>query len=233
MDKKTFQYLVKKYYPNINQKAFDLFDSYLNFLTQKNKELNLTRLDKPELIYGSYLYDSIIPYKTLDFNNIKIILDIGSGSGIPGIALKIIFPNLHLTIIESNNKKVKFLNELVKHLNLTNVTVINKRAEEIKEDEYETFDLVTSRAVADVKTILEISVGYLKVNGILVIPKSKNYLNEMKNINYLLKELSLKELKHEHFISENNYTHNVLIYTKVKKTNRKYPRSWSQIIKNK
>ena len=108
----------------------------------------MTNLAKEELIYQNYFFDSIIPYRNVDFNEIKSVLDIGSGSGIPGVLLKLMFREINLTLIEATEKKAKFIQNLANELCLENVNVIHKRAEDIKQEEYESFDMVTSRAVA-------------------------------------------------------------------------------------
>ena len=113
---------------------------------------------------------------------------------------------------------------LVNKLNLQNIFFWNKRAENIKSDEYEKFDIVTSRAVGPLKIIMEISVPYCKVNGLIIQPKSKNYINEQKDFSKLLPSLNIKLTKIENFTSENNHEHHVFIYKKEKVTNRRFPR---------
>jgi 16S rRNA (guanine527-N7)-methyltransferase len=151
-------------FTNVNDDFSKQIEKYKIFLQKYNQNVNLTRLDSEEKIYGEYFYESIVPFTKINLNKIVSVLDIGSGSGIPGIVLKLLHPHLQLTIIEANSKKTKFLIELIRELNV-DVNVINKRAEEIEEDEYETFDLVTSRAVAPLNAIIEISLPYVKIGG--------------------------------------------------------------------
>ncbi len=204
------------------------FIIYKNFLQQQNQIHNLTRLDKEDIIYDQYFYESLVPYKDFDFNNISL-LDIGSGSGIPGIALKILFPKMELTILESNAKKITFMKELATKLGFDNIMFWNQRAEEIKDNQYETFDIVTSRAVASLKIILEISTPYLKVGGMLIEPKSLNYEKEYQEAGNIIQELnlSLKQIKH----IQDKKEHFVFFFNKDKITNRTFPRKWKDIIK--
>jgi 16S rRNA (guanine527-N7)-methyltransferase len=164
MNKNTFETEIKKVFTNINRDFFSTVEIYKSFLQDYNKKINLTRLDGEDKIYGDYFYESIIPYKDLDFSNIKHVLDIGSGSGIPGVVLKLLYPHIELTIIESNNKKVTFLNELAKLLNIQ-ITVLANRAEDLARQYNEQFDLVTSRAVASLQAIVEISIRFVKIGG--------------------------------------------------------------------
>lgn len=231
MNKQELITEVNKNFNNVDSKWIDQIEIYRNFLTEYNKKVNLTRLDHESKVYGLYFYESIIPYKDIDFSKINSVLDIGSGSGIPGVVLKIMFPHIHLGIIESNNKKVTFLKELVSKLGLKNVDVYLKRAEDIKEDEYESYDLVTSRAVGKLKAMLEVSTPYAKVKGLVVIPKSQNYQQETNGLYHLNKRLDVEQ-KMNSFVSANDIQHNVFVFKKTHKTNRIYPRSWSKIAKD-
>ena len=184
-----------------------------------------------KIVYAKYFYESLIPYSEIDFSNCKNVLDIGSGSGIPGILLKLIHPHIKLQIIEATGKKVEFMKQLVQKLGLDGVIVSHQRAEEIKDSDREKFDLVTSRAVAELKVILEVSAPYAKVNGLIIEPKSTNYLTEQKNANNIIKSLHLLQEADVEFISVNKILHHVLIYKKMAKTDKKYPRSWKVITK--
>ena len=229
MNKEQFKALIKKNFKNIPNDFFDQIEVYKNFIQIKNKLLNLTNLASEDVIYQKYFFDSVIDYKEIDFSKLRKVLDIGSGSGIPGIIIKLLFKHIDLTIIEATNKKVKFLNELVEQLHLENVTIINKRAESIDDNEYETFDLVTSRAVAELKVLLEISAPYAKVSGLIVEPKSKKGNIELKQSENVIKELNLS-LINEHEFTSNDVLHHIFVFKKEKKTNKKYPRIWKQII---
>jgi 16S rRNA (guanine527-N7)-methyltransferase len=224
MTQQEFVKVIKDNFEDIDSNFFNQIEKYKVFLQKYNLNINLTRLDHEDKIYGEYFYESVIPFTKVDLKKAVSILDIGSGSGIPGIVLKLLYPSLQLTIIEANGKKVKFLVELTRHLGI-NANIINKRAEEIEEHEYETFDLVTSRAVATLNAIIEVSLPYVKVNGLLLEPKSQNYLNEMKDTDILIKNLGGTLDKIHNFISFNKFTHNVIVIRKTQKTNHRYPRA--------
>jgi 16S rRNA (guanine527-N7)-methyltransferase len=172
MNKIEFINNIQKIFKNIPLNFFDQIEKYKEFLQEYNQKTNLTRLDDERIIYAEYFYESIIPYKDCNFINVNKVLDIGSGSGIPGIILKLLCPNISLTIIEANNKKCVFLKQLCKHLKIDAV-ILNQRAEKILSHQREHFDLVTSRAVAPLSIIVELSLPYLKINGLLIEPKSR------------------------------------------------------------
>ena len=232
MNRQEFEIAIKQNFKNIPNDFFEKIETYKKFLQAKNQEFNLTNLAKEELIYQNYFFDSIIPYKNVDFNKIKSVLDIGSGSGIPGVLLKLMFREINLTLIEATEKKAKFIQNLANELNLEQVNVIHKRAEDIKQDEYESFDIVTSRAVAELKAILEISVPYAKTSGLIVEPKSRKFKQEFEASKRIIKELDIT-LKNEEEFEFNGTFHHVFIFKKNKNTNRKYPRNWKQIVSGK
>ncbi len=220
---------------NLLAKDFELteamkqqFITYKNYLQEQNKVHNLTRLDSEDIIYEQYFYESIVPYKGFDFNH-KSLLDIGSGSGIPGIALKILFPHMSLTILESNTKKINFMQSLAQTLGFDDITFFNQRAEEISSNQRETFDYVTSRAVAALKILVEISTPYLKVGGMLIEPKSLNYEQEHLEAQPIMKgmNVSLKEIIHYEEFKQ----HYIFLMIKDKITSKDFPRKWKDIIK--
>lgn len=205
---------------------------YKDFLQQENKKYNLTRLDKPEIIYDQYFYQSLINFKPELFSNPNMnVLDIGSGSGIPGILLKIIFKNINLYIVESNSKKCKFLTELSKKLNLENVYVFNQRCEDFIKTKRNFFDLITCRAVAELHVLLELSIPGLKINGIGYFLKSSNFMSELKNAEKITQNLDINPpLINEIIYEDKKFVS--LEYTKIKENSLIYPRSWKEIISN-
>lgn len=213
---------------NITPRMVEQLDLYKTFLQEQNKIHNLTRLDKEDIIYQEYFYDSIAPFFLIDLNN-KKILDIGSGSGTPGIILKILFPLLQLTIIESNNKKIEFIKLLIFKLDLKNIEILNMRAELIIKSQRELFDIVTSRAVASLKILIEISTPYLKVGGLLIEPKGLNHNEEYNNSESIIKNMDLELLEIKEVITpKKNY---IYVFKKNSISNEMYPREWKEIIK--
>lgn len=229
VDKNDFATLINKFFPNCDKDFSNRIEKYKEFLQLKNKEFNLTRLDKESIVYEQYFFNSLIPYQNIINNDSLKILDIGSGSGIPGVALLCLFPNLQLTIIEPNKKKCVFLNELVKILNLK-ANILNTRAEEVEKKYINYFDIVTSRAVAELKIILEISSIYCKINGMIIVPKSNNYSIELSNAKNIVTILKLNNYKINTFDMQ-NYHHNVFVFKKTTATPNGYPRTWKEIIK--
>lgn len=203
-------------------------DAYKDFLQYQNKSMNLTRLDGDDVIWSKYFWQSIMVYNLVDFDKVKTVLDVGSGSGIPGIVIKLFFPNIKLTIVESSHKKCGFLNQLVQLLHLNNVEIICQRIEQTSTKRQ--FDLTTAKAVAPVETILEMLVPFTKVGGTIVVPKSKNFLTEVKDLNKELKQLGAK-LNTIDVREDANIAFYTIYAHKVNKTNPKYPRDYKKIIK--
>ena len=231
MNKIEFINAVNKKFKNPDPHFFDQIEKYKNIIQEYDQKISLSNLVSNEKIYGEYFYESIIPYANVDFKNDTKLLDIGSGSGIPGIVLKLLYPFISLTIIEATAKKANFMKLLVSELNLDNVTILNKRAEDIKSFEREQFDIVTSRAVAPLFAILELSTAYAKVGGLIIQPKSKNFNQELLEAKEIINKLDLQLINQDEFTSINNYFHHVFYFKKLKKTNELYPRSWSKIVR--
>ena len=214
---------------NINN-TIDKFKKYHEFLKQENKKINLTRLDSDELFWGQYLYQSIICYRHVNFKEINSLLDVGSGSGIPGMALKILWPHLKLTIIESNGKKIEFLKQLVELLQLNNVDIIYDRAEAVIKYDSRKYDLTTARAVGEVKILLELLAPYTQISGQIILPKSIGYKQEIENIDYQLNKLRIELKEIDGFVAE-GFSHFVLYFYKKEKTPDIYPRDFKGIMK--
>jgi 16S rRNA (guanine527-N7)-methyltransferase len=223
MNKLEFQKHVNDAFKNISPTFFETIEAYKTFLNESNQTLNLTRLNTEDKIYGEYFFESIIPYKSVDFSKINFVLDIGSGSGIPGIILKILYPHINLTIIEANTKKCVFLKQLSEQLSI-NVQILNQRAENIENTQREMFDLVTSRAVTILPILLEISLPYVKVGGMLIEPKSKMGKQEINGVEKNIINLGGRLEKILEFSSINNRFHMVIFVAKVKKTDHSFPR---------
>lgn len=215
---------------NATNEQIKQFEQYKKLVQIANQHENLTRLCDENKIYGQYFYNSIYPFTTLNWTNINNLLDVGSGSGIPGIALAILHPNQHLTIVEANTKKINFLSEVVKTLELAHVQLINERAESISEMYKNYFDLTTARAVAKIKVILELTIPYLKVNGTCLLLKGENWQQELKEAQEIMQALSVK-LDHVLTYQEGNNVSYALFFTKTKLTSEKYPRKWTEIKK--
>ena len=205
------------------------FSLYYNFLIQENEKYNLTNITEKDEAYIKHFYDSIQLEQVIDFNNIKTLCDVGSGAGFPSIPLKIIYPHLHITIIEPTLKRCNFLNNLVELLQLDNVTIINDRAENMTSLR-ENFDIVTARAVAAMPILLELCVPLTKVNGYFISLKGSSFHEEMMKSSNAIKLLDVKVNKVLEYELLNNYgKRSIIMFEKIKQTNNKYPRKYSLI----
>ena len=215
---------------NATDEQINAFHQYKQLVQTANQHENLTRLCAEDKVYGQYFYNSIYPFTTIDWTKISSMLDVGSGSGIPGIALAILHPKQYLTIVEANTKKINFLNTVVKELNLNNVQLLNERAECMSKMYKNYFDLTTARAVAKIKVILELTIPYLKVNGTCILLKGENWNEELNEAHDIMQALSVK-LDHVLTYQERNNSSYALFFTKTKLTSDLYPRKWMEIKK--
>lgn len=206
-------------------------ETYKEMLIEYNKKFNLTAITNPEDIYLKHFYDSLTLSKVIDLNQELKVLDIGTGAGFPGLVLKIFFPNLKITLLDSNNKKITFLQAVINELQLENIECIHGRAEELPENMREYFDIVTSRAVANFRILTELSVPFVKVNGYFISLKGKAE-EEIKEAETTIKELDSKIEKIEKFILPDNISERTIIMIKKEKTTPNiYPRKYDRIIK--
>lgn len=204
---------------------------YYNTLIEWNKVMNLTSITDKDEVYLKHFYDSMTLAKVIDNKNYKIC-DIGAGAGFPSIPLKIVMPNLDITIVDSLNKRINFLNELIKKLDLKNVRAIHQRAEEHAVNNYEKYDIVTARAVARLNILDELCMPLVKVNGSFISLKAdaKEEIEEAKKGIKILGGNIVNIIEFKLPIEESNRT--IIEIKKIKNTNKKYPRSFSKIKNN-
>ena len=205
------------------------FEKYRDLLLEWNEKFNLTAITDLDEIEEKHFIDSLYTCKFIDFSKGKL-LDIGSGAGFPGIPLAIAFPKLKVTLLESNGKKVSFLEEVKSQLGLENVSVINGRAEDLKQRDY--YDFITARAVKQLNILVELSLPFVKVHGLLVAYKGSNAETELEEAKSALRKLnsSVKFIKsYELPISQDN--RKLLVISKAKPCQKKYPRNYSEIVK--
>lgn len=218
---------------NINPTREELkkLEVYANMLLEYNKKFNLTAITKIGEIYLKHFYDSLTLTKVIDLNSELKVLDIGTGAGFPGIVLKIFFPKLEITLLDSNNKKIMFLNNVIKELKLEGIKTIHGRAEELPKEFRENFDIVTSRAVANLRVLTELSISYVKVGGYFIALKGKAE-EELKESESTLKILDCKIEQQERFILPDNISERTIIKIKKEKpTPSTIPRKYDKIIK--
>ena len=148
---------VKKLGIKISDEELNKLDIYVKFLLEYNEHTNLTAIKKEEDVYLKHFYDSLTISYVINLEEEKILLDIGTGAGFPGMILKIFFPNLKVTLLDSNNKKTKFLEKLRDKLNLNDVEIINDRVENLAKTRLNYYDVVTARAVTNMTVLTELA----------------------------------------------------------------------------
>lgn len=230
MNKETFIKELKKLNIELKETTLAMLNEYYNILKEENQKYNLTRIIEEEDVYLKHFYDSLTITKIIDINN-QSICDLGSGAGFPGLVLGICFPSAKLTLIESNGKKCNFLNIVKEKLNLNNVTIINTRIEEYAKENRELYDIVTARAVAPLKHLLEYGIPLIKIDGVFIAMKA-NVENEEQNIVNYYNKLNIKEEQRIVFnLPYENSIRTLIKYQKEKETDRRYPRRYNEIIK--
>lgn len=219
--------LLKEY--GLSESQISSFARYEELLLEWNEKFNLTAITDRDEIEEKHFIDSLYLDKFVDLDN-KSLLDVGSGAGFPGIPLAIAHPKLKVTLLESNGKKITFLNEVVKQLGLNNVEVVQGRAEEFARRE--SFDIVTARAVKELNILLEICFHLVKIGGSFIAYKSSNVDQEIKNAAHAYKVLEIsKTNKFEYKLPKSQDNRVLLVISKDKATKKKYPRNYSEIVK--
>ena len=206
------------------------FYKYMNMLIEWNEKINLTAIIEPNEIILKHFIDSLTIYK--DIPNKSSVVDVGTGAGFPGIVLKIFFPNLKITLVDSLNKRVNYLNTIIKKLGLVNIEAVHSRMEDFSKVNEEKYDIITARAVANLSVLSEISVKALKIQGKLVFMKALCD-DELEMVLPKLSILGLKFNKVDKFllpIEESNRS--LIVFEKIKTTPNKYPRNIDKIKKN-
>lgn len=230
MNKEIFMKELKKLNIELKETTLAMLNEYYSILKEENQKYNLTRIIEEDDVYLKHFYDSLTITKIIDINN-QSICDLGSGAGFPGLVLGICFPSAKLTLIESNGKKCNFLNIVKKKLNLNNVTIINTRIEEYAKENRELYDIVTARAVAPLKHLLEYGIPLVKINGVFIAMKA-NVENEEQNIDNYYNKLNIKEEQRIVFnLPHENSIRTLIKYQKEKETDKRYPRRYNEIIK--
>lgn len=212
---------------SLNDFQIKQFLKYYELLIEKNKVMNLTAITEFEEVVIKHFIDSISIAKYFDVENVKNIIDIGTGAGFPGIPLKIAYPHLNITLLDSLNKRIKFLAEVCDELGLENVELIHGRAEDFGNDKNyrEKYNICVSRAVANLSTLSEYCLPFVKTNGYFISYKSGNIEEELTNSKNALHLLSAELEKVENFILPGtNIARSFVFIKKIKNMVKKYPR---------
>ena len=214
---------------NLNEDQLFKLDKFYNLLITWNEKINLTRIVSKEDVYLKHFYDSLTLIKEVDLTKDLTLCDVGTGAGFPGIVLKIVFPNLKITLIDALQKRVNYLNEIIKDLELTDICAIHARSEDYARNNYEKFDVVTARAVANLRILSELCIPMVKVNGYFVAMKA-SVIDEVNDSKSILKELNSEIISINEFtLPYENSLRTLIKITKNDKTSHKYPRKFDKI----
>ncbi|WP_153733036.1 16S rRNA (guanine(527)-N(7))-methyltransferase RsmG [Sporosarcina obsidiansis] len=224
----------EQFYEALQQKGIELsdvqkqqFKRYFEVLVEWNEKMNLTAITDAPSVYLKHFYDSITSSFYVDLSSIQSICDVGAGAGFPSIPLKICYPHLQVTIVDSLNKRITFLNHLANELKLEKVAFVHARAEEFGRDpKYrEQFDLVTARAVARLSVLSELCLPLAKQGGFFVSMKGAAASEELQDATRAVKLLGgVLQEEHEFLLPVENSERHIFIIKKEKQTPKKYPR---------
>lgn len=202
MTKEQFIAALKEINITLSLEQQQKLDQFYHLLVEWNEKINLTRITSEEDVYLKHFYDSLTIVKVVDLNKVHTLCDVGTGAGFPGIVLKIVFPHLKITLIDSLQKRVNYLNSIIKDLSLNEIEAIHSRGE----DYHEKFDVVTARAVANIEKLLTYTMHLVKNQGVLVAMKA-NITEELNqavqqkiNRKYTIKKIEQFSLPYENSI---------------------------------
>lgn len=231
MNKENFIIELQKLNINLTPKQISDLDYYCHFLIEYNQHTNLTAIKEENQVYLKHFYDSLTIVKGLDLSKYHNLIDIGTGAGFPGMVLKIVFPHLNITLLDSNNKKITFLQQLAEKLNLTNINFFHGRAEEFCQKNRETFEIVTARAVSNMNTLAELCLPLVKKDYYFIALKGSNK-EEIIDAQNAISILGGKIKKNIEFnLPIEDSGRNIVVIKKIKNTPNVYPRRYEKIIK--
>ena len=210
MNKEEFIEELEKLNIMLSSIQLEQLDKYYHLLVEWNKKINLTRIIDEKDVYLKHFYDSITLIKVIDLNKELSLCDIGTGAGFPGIVLKIVFPKIKITLIDSLLKRINFLNTVISELGLKDIEAIHTRAEDYVKFHKNEFDIVTSRAVSRLNNLLTYSIPLVKKGGYF-IPMKANCSEELIEIKDKIKKMNITIEKVEEFNLPIENSHRTLI----------------------
>ncbi|MCM0647024.1 16S rRNA (guanine(527)-N(7))-methyltransferase RsmG [Clostridium swellfunianum] len=212
---------------SFDEQKYNQFIRYKDMVKEWNEKINLTAITEDEEIIKKHFIDSIKALKSTELKNAKKIIDVGTGAGFPGIPLKIVIPELEVVLLDSLNKRVNFLNEVINSLGLKNITAVHGRAEDFAANPSyrEKFDAAVSRAVANLAVLSEFCIPFVKVNGYFIALKGPAVEEEIKAGTKAVETLggTIKDVI-EVQVEGTDLNHNLVVVKKVKNTPKSYPR---------
>lgn len=209
----------------LTDSQLNAFETYYDMLIDRNKVMNLTAITEFDEVMDKHFLDSVYLFRSIELKADYKLIDIGTGAGFPGIPLKIVFPELKITLLDSLNKRVGFLNDVIAELNLNDIEAIHGRAEDIARDKLyrASYDIAVSRAVANLSTLSEYCLPFVKIGGKFVSYKSGDCADEVDNAKAAIHLLGGKINKIDEFSYSNN-SRSFIVIDKVMNTSNKYPR---------
>ena len=212
---------------NLSEEQIEQFIMYYDILIETNKVMNLTAITETKEVIEKHFIDSLSIVKSIDLTKQIKVIDIGTGAGFPGIPLKICYPQLEVTLLDSLNKRVKFLNDVISLLKIEKIETIHGRSEELGQNvKYrETFDICVSRAVANLSTLSEYCIPFVKIGGKFISYKSGNCKDEVQKAKRAVDKLGGKlDGIVEFYINNTDISRSLVEISKIKSTPKKYPR---------
>ena len=208
------------------------FFKYMNLLLEWNEKINLTAITDVDDIILKHFIDSMTVLKYIEKG--KSIIDVGTGAGFPGIPIAIMREDVKITLLDSVNKRINFLNEVCSELKINNIETIHGRAEEAGQNKQyrEKYDIAVSRAVANMTTLSEYLIPFVKVGGICICMKGSEIDHELEQAKFAIKELGGKIEKVEKFNLPNDISRSIVVIRKIKNTDKIYPRASAKIKKS-
>lgn len=212
---------------NLSDMQINKFNDYYELLIERNKVMNLTAITDYEEVLRKHFIDSLTCVKVVELNQLDSVIDIGTGAGFPGLPLKIVFPHLSVTLVDSLAKRINFLNETIDCLDLNKIKAIHGRAEELAKipEHREAYDLCVSRAVANYTTLLEYCLPFVRLDGVFIAYKSLNIDEEIKESSKALHVIGGKiDAVNKFKLPDTDIGRTLIAVKKYKSTPKKFPR---------